>query len=345
MKHQIFAISIAGVLLTACSAGSGPAAGTGQQTQAARTVRETALVTIHIDVPPRPALQARYISPSTASIEITFSGGGRVVQNINGAGPYNITFEAPLGNDTYTVTIYDQQNAGGSALARRTTSFTVTKGAANTPSVTLLGIPATINLTVADPRPLVNGTSRNIGMTVAVLDAGGNTITGTYETALTLTGSGATALGPLIVGSNPAANPVSVPDDTSTVNIAYTGNGVQDDVVSYVGTAGGVTSSTVTLTPTSDIRFTANGNSDTITPAFISFATVNVAVTQINGTLPTASGCAGIATTVVTENSAGNYTAAVTPTAPGGGNCTITLTGASAGGTAQTGTINFNFSP
>jgi len=345
MNHKIVMPSLLVILVTGC-AGAGAPGPALPATSPVASTRETAPVTFTIIVPPR--LKTKYVSASTISIEITYSpGNGKVVRNNPGVGPYNVTFDAPLGNTTYTITLYDQINGSagtGNALATATTSFTVTRGVTNTPKVTLLGIPFTINLALAaSPRPIIDGVGGSIPLTVSVLDAGVNPITGTYNSTPSLVaGGGANGLGLLVVGANPATATVSVPDNNTTVNVAYTGGGTQGDAVTYTATAnttaGVVTSNTVTLTPVGRIAFPGNSNLSTITPpAFTSTRqTKNISVNQVNGSgPPAASGCGGEATVIVTQNSPGVYTAAVTSVTSG--SCAITLTG----DLSQTGTINY----
>ena len=84
MKQKRIFPAILGLLLAGCNNASAPGPSVPVRSQVAQA-RETAPVTLHIFVPPRPGLKAKYTSSSTASIEITYpTGNGRATGPISG---------------------------------------------------------------------------------------------------------------------------------------------------------------------------------------------------------------------------------------------------------------------
>ena len=141
-----------------------------------------------------------YASASTQSISVLASGGTPIalaappanpfVANLTptstgcvpaaGATPLTCTITAPVaatGSVSFTLTLYDGLNATGNALSTAAISPVLTLNANNTIRVTLNGIVASLQLTIADPNPPV-GTAGVFPLTVNALDADGNTIIG-----------------------------------------------------------------------------------------------------------------------------------------------------------------------
>jgi len=122
----------------------------------------------------------RYVSASTHSAAITAAPGGGsagapVIVNCTTVCTGQIA--AAVGSDTFTVTLYDAQNAVGNLLSTGTLTQTIVQNQANSVNVTLDGVVA--SLTVAlNPAAVTEGTAATVAVTVNALDADGNTIVG-----------------------------------------------------------------------------------------------------------------------------------------------------------------------
>lgn len=162
----------------------------------------------------------RYVSPSTKSISIAVNSGTATAQNIGTNGPNcttptvispttcTVTFNAPPGNDTFTVATYDQPNSGnppfnGSILSQTTFTFTVLAGQANAISATLGGFPRFLTIASLPDSPYLIG-STSSGFTsygshahnIAVIsyDADNNPIVGLGAPTLNVAGSAGIAV-------------------------------------------------------------------------------------------------------------------------------------------------------
>ena len=139
------------------------------------------------------ARNPQFISSSTASVKILLTAdsvgitpgsitGNPAITNIAAnscnsgctvSGP-----PSPPGTDSYLVVTYDANNATGNALnAGVLTGVTVTAGQANTQSLTLGGIPASLTINSVPSTTWNAGTqSQKVDVTVTAADADGNTI-------------------------------------------------------------------------------------------------------------------------------------------------------------------------
>lgn len=158
----------------------------------------------------------------------------------------------PPGSDLFTLTTYDAPNASGHAISTANPTFTITPGVANSPSVVLDGIPASFAIsgvpsgTAGTPF----GAAKNI--TVAVKDADGNTITGTYANPITIADSDAS--GSLTQGTalsvDGGTGALSVVTTASTDTVALDYGGLAIPTATLTASATGATNGTATFTPT-----------------------------------------------------------------------------------------------
>lgn len=212
MKRALVAIFI--LALAACGGGNGgqsalPAGGTTQQRPS------QAIFTIAI--PAATPRGTNYVSPNTQSLTIGVNGAApSVTQNVTstsngcttsgGAVTCTVSVTAPIGSDTFLVTLYSGTNASGSKLASGSVTAAVTSTPASVP-ITLDGVVDSVTISLANTVPYA-GTAASIPVTVAAKDASGATIIspGNYSPAITLTDSdtsGHTVLSPSTV-SGPA---------------------------------------------------------------------------------------------------------------------------------------------
>jgi hypothetical protein len=138
----------------------------------------------------------KYISPNAQSIAIsvavgTASPGPATVANLTASSPNctaapgagtltcSIVVPAPIGSDTFGVSLYSATNAGGSVLSSATITGTVADNAANTIPITLNGVVASITVIVADGLDVIpGGYATSVPVVVTAQDASGATIVG-----------------------------------------------------------------------------------------------------------------------------------------------------------------------
>ena len=129
------------------------------------------------------------------------------------------TVPAPIGLDTFTVSLNDKPDGTGNTLSAGQTTATIIEGQANAVSVTVNGVIASLEVSLDQTSPPVNAPA-TITVLVKAYDAAGRTIIGpgTYDNPIALTNSdvsGATVL---------SATTIIAPGDPPPT-IAYNGRG------------------------------------------------------------------------------------------------------------------------
>jgi hypothetical protein len=280
MKSRALAIA-ALFLLAGCGGG-----GTSPATSPAQTPNnpqqsgtpQTANFTITFPIGAKTSSSKRapqYVSPNTAQIRV-------VVNKVNGstsipswvpantvtpivyspAANFNCTVSsgtatctipaaAPPGVVNYTVSA---EEANNTVLARHTQDVTIVQGTANTPTITLNGVVATVNISL--PALTANTSQSGAAVTWSALDASGAQIVGgaTFDNTVTLTDGDATGQTQLHVNGGTGSSSVQVTKPGDTVTMDYTGQA--DNPFSVTATGTGVTGSG-SVTPTVfDVTFT-----------------------------------------------------------------------------------------
>ena len=211
-------------------------------------------VTVRIAIPAPAAAgklrSPKYISASTASIQLNVSGPNSASASAEidvntttcPSAVCSLTVSAPVGSDTFSITTYDAPggaSGSGHVLSTVTQPATVVLHAANTFNFTLGGVTARVKVTL-DNAYLPTGVPGSATATIAVLDAGGNQILGTYQNPVTLSaGSGAVTLAKTTF------------PDSSVATTAVTFSGNSRAAVSIAATDG-THQATAILTPTSN---------------------------------------------------------------------------------------------
>ncbi len=205
-------ISLAAVLaLAACGGGGGGSAPTTTPINNPTTAPNNGPLTTPqfvIVVPPKSpsshgVRKPNFVSSASLSITITLvTVGGNpptvtpttVTTNISGssctiATPCVVNGPpSPPGQvDVYSLTTFDAAGGTGNALDRATVSFTPTVGTNNSVPVTLLGIPFTVAISGIPAALHANTAGQTANLTVTVADHAGQTITGTYASAVRIT--------------------------------------------------------------------------------------------------------------------------------------------------------------
>lgn len=166
---------------------------------------------------------------ATSSLCKAASGGGR---------DCTVGVAAPNGSDQFTITAYDQVNAGGNAIAQAAIQATVSSQP-TTVNVVVAGTIAKIGVSLANPSPPV-GTAATTNVIVTGFDVDGNAVLGAYPSSVSLQDSdttGATSLSTTTVASS-----------STQVTLNYTG---AKPFISATITASmsGVTSASATFAP------------------------------------------------------------------------------------------------
>jgi virginiamycin B lyase len=169
------------LVLGACSSGAGtPNPPTDQKAQ-------TAVVEFSLHIPSAAtATVARtrrpdYVSAGTNSISIAISSGGTAVGsptvlNCTSGSTCSTSLTAPIGADTFSVTLYSGANATGNVLGLGSAAKTIVVNTANVVSLTLNGVVNSLALVVTSPTSLPAGSTATETVTVNALDAAGYTI-------------------------------------------------------------------------------------------------------------------------------------------------------------------------
>ncbi|MBV8370399.1 MAG: hypothetical protein JO036_15940 [Candidatus Eremiobacteraeota bacterium] len=172
----------------------------------------TATIAFAIKIPARAGSgkqrRPRYVSPATQVVQISVNGGAPTTYLVSNGQPCTnpapppqtgtctvYSVQAPVGTDTFAVTLLDGSNH---VLSSGTVQQTIVQDQTNTVNVGFDGTPASLRLSVSNPAP-PTGTATRFIVTAHVFDADGFTIIGAPGNLPTLTitdsdSSGATGL-------------------------------------------------------------------------------------------------------------------------------------------------------
>jgi sugar lactone lactonase YvrE len=192
---------------------------------------------------------------------------------------------APLGSDTFTITLYDAQNAAGNLLSTGSLTQTIAQSVANAVNVTLNGVVAALAV-VLNPTGVQTGLATSVAVTVNALDADGNTIVGpgSYVTAGgsplgTITLSDSDTSGATLLSAFTLAAPAS------GITLAYNGAAIANPTIGASATGVARGSNVLTLNVATSTVYVANETNNTITE-YASNANGNIAPTvTIGGSL------------------------------------------------------------
>jgi hypothetical protein len=248
----------------------------------------------------------------------------------------------PPGSDAFTLTTYDGTGGTGNAISVATPTLTIAAGVANSNTITLDGVPASFSITGLPGGTAGTAFGSPAAFGVAVQDADGNTITGTYASPVTISDSDITSLtqgSALAVNGGSAASFVVSTASTDTFTFNYGGLAIVPATIT--ASAPGATSGTSVFAPTlQSIVYTpgvgANASGQEVdfyatsgTGSTAAFTASEVGWTNApyskTLTLTPAGGCANIlngSTSTLTGTSFTENVAA----APAVGSCTATLT-------------------
>ena len=201
----------------------------------ATTLGATAPVSISIAVPQRSAaFQRAYVSSGTKSIVLSVNLSGStgampVVANCTTACSFNIN--APVGSDTFAMTMYDGLSGSGNRLSTGQTTQTVSMNQSNTVKLVLGGVIASLAIAVSTVS-FTDGTPGAATVTVTSKDATGATIVGPdpFETPISLSTSDASG------AFNLSLPTLSTPDAVATLNYVGSASTGTDVTAKLAGT-------------------------------------------------------------------------------------------------------------
>jgi hypothetical protein len=261
----------------------------------------------------------------------------------------------PPGTDAFSVTTFDATDATGNQIAKTPApqTFTIAAGTANGPfTITLDGIPA--SFTFAAITGGTAGTTSSQTLSIAVLDADGNTIAGTYANPVTLSDNDAS--GDLVngtslkVGAGAAAAAVTLTSstDAAAVTLAYGGLALASPSLALSATAATASSQTFTValqpivvTPASENLYATSGTGSTGSFAVSEVGWSNAPYSK-TFTLGTPTCSTGTAAATFTLATADHLTWTDTaPASPAAGTCTLPVTDFAGSGHGGSVTLTF----
>jgi hypothetical protein len=113
----------------------------------------------------------KYISPATKSVAIEVNGDATLTKKVdtpvtNGQPQTStIAFEAPVGDDTITFSLWDQPGATGNELGQATIAVTIASGKTNTVNATIDGLIASVDFIPLPNQPTVASATDPSGAT------------------------------------------------------------------------------------------------------------------------------------------------------------------------------------
>ncbi len=224
--------------LVACS-GRGPVSLTPQLSSSGNP-KSVANVSFLIKIPAPPGLHPAYVSPATQSAVVGVTGSITVPPTTIACsiGSCSGQVQAPIGNDTFSVTLYDLSNGAGAILAKGSVAQTITANQTNTVKVAFGGVIASIHITLA-PNGVTIGTAATITVNAQGRDADGYAIIGGNPYTVPITLADSDTSGATVLSTTNVLSP------QTSVTVAYNGsNAFQSATIS--GSAPGVPSGEVT---------------------------------------------------------------------------------------------------
>ncbi len=189
----------------------------------------------------------QYVSQSTQSASVSVAAANAPANTLatttgSCTTTCQLSLNAPIGNDVFTVTLYDKLNGQGDVLSTGTTTSAIAENAPNALSVVLDGVVASLAVS-AGSTSITTGTAASIPLVVTAKDSQNNTIIGTYDRKITLTDTD--------TSSATSITPTAISSSATSVNLAYTGNTAFSAATISASAAG------VTASPASSIVISA----------------------------------------------------------------------------------------
>ncbi len=256
ITKRFAAFSAACALLTACGGGAGVSTPSSNLTPTSPNGSQSARATFVVKVPAKAnspsSRRPAYITSNVQGIDFTVTQTGQyapayVFYALTPQSTYcsssssgltcNLQVDAPPGNDTFVVKLYDSTKTGTAyVVATGNVTATIAAQQSNTISVTTDGVPAFATVGISNPYP-ASGTAQTIPLTVQATDADGNIIVGSFDQPIVLATTDTTGA---ITFSKSS---LSQPSDLNGLTLIYNGATMASHqsvyVVSTSGTLGG----------------------------------------------------------------------------------------------------------
>ena len=241
--------------LAACAGGGAsgnavPTVASGMPTTQLSSAASTMPVSIVISIPSSTqtssSRSSAYVSAGTKSVSVSVSASGEAsppatVSNCSTSCSVNLT--APVGDDLFSVVLYDSINGSGNKLSIAQTTQNVMATQINTVKLALGGVVA--SLAIASLPSFQAGTAANATLNVTAKDAAGYTIIGSDSFVTPITLSTSDTSGAFSVSTQQLATPAS------TGAIVYSGSGASNASVTaaIAGSNVSTTSALVAVAP------------------------------------------------------------------------------------------------
>jgi hypothetical protein len=197
-----------------------------------------------------------YISAATKGVSLSFNGASSLQEAIAvtpgspqcssaaGATTCQITVQLAPGSYNATVAAYDEAPAGGAIpvgagllSVARNVKLTIAVAGANQFGVTLDGVPARFAVNGFPSAAVGTPFAAPQAFNVAVKDADGDVIVGTYTSAITLRNSDLTGATKIVTGGFDAPLPGQLLSSSDTAALRYNGNAVAAQITAASGAA------------------------------------------------------------------------------------------------------------
>ncbi len=245
IKRVLLLLGIsAAAFATGCGGGGGSSMPGSASATAAPLVPMT--FTVAVSRAPQSSRRSQYVSPSTQSITgKVVPVSGTATTAVGNCAPPATTCQvqllAPVGINTFTLSLYDQPNGTGNLLSTGSTTLQVVAGDSHDVLVTFNGIPATLQLLVT-PSTLTFGVASAGEVEVIARDAGANIILGpgTYNPPITLSISDTT--GSFVFGTSQFTDAAG-----SVTSYQYNGSALASTSVTVTAQMSGIPNANATL--------------------------------------------------------------------------------------------------
>jgi hypothetical protein len=205
-------------------------------------------VSIAIVIPKGPGassarLSPKYVSPATAVVQIAVNGGAAQSFPVSGGSPCTnppagsgtcrvYAVNAPVGNDTFVVTLLDSANH---VLSSGSTMATIAANTTNTVNLTFNGVVASLAVSITNASP-PQGTPARAYVSLLPLDAAGYTLVGAPGSlpGINVSDSDSSGTTTLFLATDTTCSTPAGPFSTS-VTTTQSGNGYTPVCIAYNG--------------------------------------------------------------------------------------------------------------
>lgn len=209
----------------------------------------------------------KYISPSALSVSISANGQAPTIADISSGSPNctttgasrvcTVALQAPVGQDTFTISQYDGPNATGTLLGSGSAVTNVVAGAPFVVQAVLSGVIKTIQLALGPA--LTQGFPGTTTLTVSALDPDGNTIVGPGNYLVPITLSVTDPTGKTTLSTSSLTAPSATP-----VTVVYAGG--TGMAATITASASGISPASVVFTPVVKVvYYVGNFNANSLT--------------------------------------------------------------------------------